>query len=243
MGKVFDAIEKVKFGRNLITMTDPRSFEAEQFKILRTNILFPQSGQPPRVIMVTSAIPGEGKSFVAANLAASIAQNIDDHVLLMDCDLRLPTINQLFGISQPAGLSEYLSGDVDLSTLLIKTGINKLSILPGGNPPKNPAELLSSEQMAMLIKEVKNRYQDRYVILDSAPPRLTSETSAIAKHADGILLVVSYGITERDAVLELVEMLGKDQIIGVVFNRFDLMTSKYYGYGKYNKYSKYFSKC
>jgi len=226
--------------RNLISLLDPRSFEAEQFKVLRTSILFPVTDTPPRVIMVTSAIPGEGKSFVASNLAASIAQNIDDHVLLMDCDLRLPTIHKVFGITQNRGLSEYLSGEVELSPLFVKTGINKLSILPGGNPPVNPAELLSSDQMAMLINEVKGRYNDRYIILDSAPPLLASESNALVKHTDGILLVINYGSTDRTAIAELTDILGKDKILGVVFNRFDIRSSSYYGYGKYGKYNKYY---
>jgi protein-tyrosine kinase len=226
--------------RSLVSLLAPRSFEAEQFKVLRTNILFPGTGKPPRVIMVTSAVPSEGKSFVASNLAASIAQNIDNHVLLMDCDLRLPTIHKVFGITQNRGLSEYLSEDMKLSSLFVKTGINKLSILPGGNPPANPAELISSDRMAMLINEVKNRYDDRYIILDSAPPLLASESNALVKYTDGILLVINYGSADRKVINELADMLGKDKILGIVFNRFDVRSSTYYGYGKYDKYNKYY---
>ncbi len=225
---------------NLITFLDAQSFEAEQFKSLKTNILFPASGVAPRVIMVTSAVPGEGKSFVAANLAISISQNIDEHVLLMDCDLRLPTIHRLFGLGVGPGLSDFLASDTPLEGLLKKTNIGKLRILPGGQPPKNPAELLSSEKMSQLIAEVRERYSDRYVILDTAPPQLTSESSAIARKVDGILLVVNYGTTKREVVAELVELIGKEKIIGVILNRFDMRTSSYYGYGKYNYYSKYY---
>jgi protein-tyrosine kinase len=226
--------------RSLISLLDPKSFEAEQFKALRTSILFPGTGKPPRVTMVTSAVPGEGKSFVASNLAVSIAQNIDDHVLLIDCDLRLPTIHKVFGITQNRGLSEYLSGEMELTPLFVKTGINKLSILPGGNPPANPSELLSSDQMANLIKEVRTRYNDRYIILDSAPPLLASESNALVKHTDGILLVVNCGSTDRDAIIELTDIFKKDKMLGVVFNRFDIRASSYFRYGKYGKYHKYY---
>lgn len=226
--------------RSLISLLDPKSFEAEQFKALRTSILFPGTGKPPRVTMVTSAVPGEGKSFVASNLAVSIAQNIDDHVLLIDCDLRLPTIHKVFGITENRGLSEYLSEEMELSPLFVKTGINKLSILPGGNPPANPSELLSSDQMANLINEVRTRYNDRYIILDSAPPLLASESNALVKHTDGILLVVNCGSTDRDAITELTDIFEKDKILGVVFNRFDIRSSSYFSYGKYGKYHKYY---
>lgn len=222
--------------RDLVTLLDPRSFEAEQFKILRTSILFPATGTPPKVIMITSAVPGEGKSFVASNLAASISQNIDDHVLLMDCDLRLPTIHTFFGIEGRIGLSEYLSGGVELSSLFVKTGSNKLSVMTGGTPPANPSELLSSEQMSKLIQEVKTRYNDRYIIIDSAPPRYTAESSALAKYADAIVLVVSSGSTNRDAILELVNILGKDKILGVVLNRHNFRSSNLYDYGTGKKY-------
>ena len=105
--------------KNIVSFLEPQSFEAEQFKHLRTNILFPVSGKPPRSIMVTSAVPGEGKSFVTSNLAVSIAQNIDQHVLLVDCDFRKATIHSNFGFDETVGLSDYLSQKMYLSSLLL----------------------------------------------------------------------------------------------------------------------------
>jgi len=202
--------------KNLVSFLEPQSFEAEQFKHLRTNILFPVSGKLPRSIMVTSAVPDEGKSFVASNLAVSIAQNIDEHVLLMDCDIRKATIHSNFGFDDVAGLSEYLSKGTSLSSLLLKTEINKLTILPGGIPPENPSELVSSNHMSKLLKEVNSRYSNRYIIIDSPPPHLTSETSVVARQVDGILIVVKAGSTSRELVEELLEMMGKEKIIGIV---------------------------
>lgn len=231
----------LNFDKNLIVLHRPQSFEAEQFKLLKTNILFPSDGKPARLIMVTSATPGEGKSFVAANLAISIAQNIDEHVLLMDCDLRLPTVNRLFGLGEREGLSEFLTGRQKLPELFCKTGINKLTILPAGRPPNNPSELLASEQMSNLIMEVRERYSDRYIIMDTAPPKLTAESSVLARKADGILVIVNAGKTKKELVAELAEKLGKEKIIGVVLNRSDIGASSYYGYGGYGKYAKYFN--
>ncbi len=220
-----------KIDENIITYSAPDSMEAEQFKMLRTNILFPVSGKTPRTILVTSATPGEGKSFVSSNLAVSIARNINEHVLLIDCDLRKPCIHQRFGYGRAQGLSEYLNHKVDLPDIMLKTGIEKLSILPGGSIPDNPSELLSSDNMAKLLVEVKERYEDRIIILDSPPPRLTAETNVIARQVDGILLVVQCGATNRDLVAGITEKLGKDKILGVVFNWFDAQSSSYYGYG------------
>ncbi|MFZ5568850.1 MAG: polysaccharide biosynthesis tyrosine autokinase [Thermodesulfobacteriota bacterium] len=230
----------LRLDNNLIAFSDAQSFEAEQFKSLKTNILFPADGKVPRVIMVTSALPNEGKSFVASNLAISISQNIDDHVLLIDCDLRLPTVHTLFGLGEGPGLSNYLSSNKPLPGFLRRTNIGKLNILPGGPPPKNPAELLTSEKMAQLIAEVRERYPDRYVIMDTAPPQLTAESNAIARKVDGILVVVNYRKTRRENVEQLINMIGKEKIIGIILNRFDMRASSYYGYGKYSDYSKYY---
>ena len=225
-----------KIDPNLVSVVNPESLETEIFKVLRAKILFSASGKPPRSIMVTSAVPGEGKSFVAANLAVNMAQNIEDHVLLMDCDLRRPTIHRLFGLGRVKGLSDHLSNGNNIPELLIKTGFGKLSLFPSGSPPHNPSEILSSAKMASLLDELKARYQDRYLIIESPPPMLAPETVAIAKQVDAIIVVIKFGSTPMDVVEELIDNLGKEKIIGAVINRFDARTSRYYGYRKYGKY-------
>ena len=225
-----------KIDPNLVSVVNPESLETEIFKVLRGKILFPASGKPPRSIMVTSAVPGEGKTFVAANLAVNMAQNIEDHVLLMDCDLRRPTMHRMFGMGRVKGLSEHLANGNNIPDLLIKTGLGKLSLLPSGTPPYNPSEVLSSAKMANLLNELKSRYKDRYLIIESPPPMLCPETSAIAKQVDAIIVVIKFGSTPMDAVEELIDNLGKEKIIGAVINRFDARTSRYYGYRKYGKY-------
>ena len=218
-----------KMDQNLVSFFDPQSFEAEQFKILRSNLLFPVSGNPPRSLMITSPMPGEGKSFVAANLAISVALNINRHVLLVDCDLRRPSVHTRFGFDGVPGLSDYLSDGIPVSDLLIRTSIDKLTILPGGDPPDNPSELLSSERMSEFLAEATERYEDRLIILDSPPPSLTAETSVLGRWVDGIVIVIRHGKTARQGVAQIVDQMGKDKIIGAVMNDFEVYSSRYYG--------------
>ena len=229
------ADQYVDYGLNerLVTVTDPQSMAAEQFKILRSRILYPRNGSIPRTIMVTSAMEEEGKSLIAANLAISIAQGIQEHVLLVDCDIRRPSQHLLFNVSGEHGLSDYLSHDTLLSSLLVKTGIEKLTLLPGGMPPANPSELLSSGKMGSFVEEVKNRYNDRFVIFDCTPAQITAEVSVLAKSVDGILMVVRRGKTERDVIERSVSVLGKDKIIGVAFNGFSHFSREYDYYRSY----------
>jgi exopolysaccharide/PEP-CTERM locus tyrosine autokinase len=236
VGKAQDKYASRAIDKDLVTLMNPQSFEAEQFKILRTNLLFPGSGKMPRSVMVTSVGSGDGKSFVAANLAISVAQHVNWNVLLIDCDLRRPSVHRQFGFQNTAGLSDYLTNGTDLQPLLLKTGIEKLTILPAGKPPDNPSELLSSERMAALLDEAATRYKDRLIILDSPPPKITAESGALAKYVDGVLLVVKYGSTPKNSAMDLINKLGKNKILGAVINNFDAGSSryrkKYYG-GEY----------
>jgi len=226
-----------KIDKNLISIFKPYSLETDLFKVLRGKILFPVSGKPPKSIMVTSAVPGEGKSFIASNLAVNLAQNIDRYVLLVDCDLRRPCIHRRFGFGKVKGLSEHLSNGTGLSNLLLKTVVDKLSLLPAGQPPLNPSEILSSAKMADLIDELKSRYEDRYLIIDSPPPMMAPETNAIAKRVDGIIVVIKFGDTSFKMIEQMIDGLGKEKILGAVINRIDTQTAgHYYGYRKYRKY-------
>ncbi len=252
MGKIFKALEKSEkeSGRSfsfkpdplniteewdLISVQKPHSIEAEHFRALKNSLLFPESGNPPRTIMITSASRGDGKSFVASNLAVAIASSIDEHVLLLDCDLHKPTVHSMFGLENDKGLSTYLSQGGPLSSFMKKTFLEKLTILPGGPLPVNPSELISSEQMRRLINEVEARYNDRYILLDTPPPLVTSETNALAKHVEGILLVVKHGYTQKDKIQDIIDIYGREKILGVVYNfakgKFGFKYASQYGYG------------
>jgi exopolysaccharide/PEP-CTERM locus tyrosine autokinase len=217
---------------SLVSFHYPQSVEAELFRVFRTNLLFPSDGKTPKTILTTSPLPGDGKSFTCANLAVSIAQGVEEHVLLMDCDVRKPTIHTIFGFKQGIGLSDHLAFGTDIAKTLLKTPVDKLTILPAGKPPNNPSELLSSKKMKKLLDEVKTRYEDRYIIIDSPPPSMAPETNAIVKYVDGVIIVVRAGKTPRSAVTETIEQIGKDKILGIVLNQADQNVKKYYGYGK-----------
>lgn len=219
----------------LILATATSGPVAESIRSLRTRILFPPSGKVPRSIMVTSASPGEGKSFICANLGVSLSQGIDTHCLLVDCDLRKPMLHTLFGLGNRAGLSDYLQHKKQIPELLVPSGIDKLSILPAGPRSINPAELLGSASMSSLVDELEERYDDRIVLLDSPPLHAASETSVLAQHVDGVVLVVRYGTSRREYVKALADAIGRDKILGVVFNayRATKLDYKVFGYYEY----------
>ncbi len=221
----------------IISYHQPQSYEAEQFRILKTGLFFSRKEGAPRTIMISSAEPNEGKSFVASNLAITFAKSMDSHVLLIDCDLRNPTVHKVFGLPGEApGLSDLLKKKIDIKSALYKTQVDKLTILPGGRIPHNPTELLSSSLMMQLIEEVKSRYNDRYIIIDSPPPLLTAETIAVSSLVDGVIVVVRHEKTSRNTVKKVINMFDKDKILGLVLNKYDARVDKYYGYGKYGDY-------
>lgn len=229
--------DETKIDPKLVALLDPQSIEAEQFKILRTNILFPLAGQPPRSLLLTSTSPGEGKTFAAANLAISIALNINRHVLLIDADLRRPQLHTRFGFPSVPGLSNYLAEDRPLSSFLLRTKVDKLTLLPGGPPPANPSELISSERMASLLDEVSHRYPDRLVVIDAPPPAAAAETGVLSRQVDGILVVVLFGTTRRQDLSDLIARMGAPKILGSIVNRVETASSRYYGY-KYGGFQK-----
>ena len=229
--------DEAAIDHNLVALTDSHSPEAEQFKILRTNILFPLTGSPPRSILVTSSGPGEGKTFTAANLAISIALNVNRHVLLIDADMRRPQLHKRFGFGSVPGLSDYLAEGRLLPSLLLKTKVDKLTLLAAGLPPDNPAELIGAERMSSLLAEVTNRYPDRIVVIDAPPPTLAAETGVLARQVDGILVVVRYGSTRRDDLADLVAKVGEKKILGSIVNYIENPASRYYGY-KYAGYGR-----
>lgn len=219
----------------LVVLSAPGSADAENFKLLRGQILYPREGKRPRTIMVTSTFPSEGKTFVTANLAASIALSIDKSVLLLDCDLRRARLHEMFNSPNTEGLHEYLIGKKTLQELITRTQIEKLSLLTAGKAPSNPSELLSSTTMFAFIKEVRDRYQDRLIVIDSPPSQITAETRILAESVDGIIFVVMAQGPPRKDIRKALDHLGKDKILGIFFNGYNEARR---GYNKY--YAKYY---
>ncbi len=224
------------YNHKLVVASSPDSVDAENFKVLRSQILFPKEGRSPRTIMITSAFPGEGKTYVAANLAVSIAKGVTEYVLLVDCDLRRPSVHHMFGSVNREGLHEYLTNKKDLPDLIMQTGVDKLSLLTAGTTPNNPSELLSSTSMKAFLEEVKNRYDDRYVVIDATPSQVTSEANVLANYVDAIIFVVMSAKAPRETIKRSIDNLGKDKVLGVVFNGYSESHKSYEKY--YKKYYK-----
>ena len=202
----------------LVCLQDPNSPAAESFKILRSKLIANSSRELRRAIMITSSEPEDGKSLVAANLALSIARGINHHVLLMDTDLRVPQLHSLLGIQAKHGLREYLTNGSTLAPYLFKTPARKLTLLPAGRPSESPSELLSSEKMRQLVTELKGRYPDRFLILDSPPINFVAETASLTAMVDAVILVVRSGKTARESTQNAITTIGRERILGVVFN-------------------------
>jgi len=205
---------------------------SESFRMLRSRILYPDDGtKPPKTILITSSAPSEGKSFVAANLGIVIAQSVDQHAMLVGCDLRKPALAKLFGIRSRYGLADFLQDQAPLDKLIHQTTVEGLSLLPAGRPPPNPAELLGSIRMKQLVRELSKRYDDRYIVFDSPPMQAVSETLVLTRQVDGVVLVVRWGGSNKSQVKKLVENIGRNKIIGVVFNGYksNIIESKVLG--------------
>jgi protein-tyrosine kinase len=156
---------------------------------------------------------------IAANLAISLSQQIDGTVLLVDADLRKPSIHELFELDVQGGLSDYLKKKAELPNLLVNPGIPRLVILPGGKPTNNSSELLGAPRMESLIKEMKERYPDRFIIFDSPPLLTGADALVLSRYMDGIIIVVEAEKTKKDDLARIFELLKDRPVIGTVFNK------------------------
>ena len=204
--------------RHIVFIADPQSPAVEQYRKLRARIIRNPRKDALKPHMIASADAGEGKTITAINLAVAIAQEIDHTVLLVDADLRNPSVHKYLGIKPQFGLSDYLMNKAALPDVLIKTGIGKLVLLPAGTPVENPAELLASERMRDLVREMKQRYRDRYVIFDSAPVLLAADALSLGSYTDGIIFVVHADHTAQKTASEALSLLKGYNVLGSVFN-------------------------
>lgn len=200
----------------------------DRINILRTQVLNRLKEIGGNSILVTSANPGEGKTFTAINLGVSIAKELNRTVLLVDADLKQPLkahcdfTSDFLGLDKNKGLSDYLLGQEELPDILINPGIPKLTILPGGKSLPNSSELLGSERMESLILEMKKRYSDdRIIIFDSSSLLLYSDTLALSRFVDAVLLVVEVERTSSADLKRVKEILKDSIIIGTVMNKAD----------------------
>lgn len=208
----------------------PKSIDAEAYRSLRSNIEYSSFDDEYRVIVVTSSVPGEGKSTTSGNLAIALAQS-GNSVLLVDCDMRKPSIHKMFKISNAAGTAELL-----LRKKLFEEVANKynenLTIITAGKIPPNPSEMLASRAMTAFIEEMKKEF--KYIILDTPPLQAVTDAQVLSTKADGVLLVVKAGSTKKEMVLNSVDLIKKvhGKVIGTVLNGVENKKNNYYYYGE-----------
>jgi len=223
----------------LVTANNKNTPASEQYRKLKSSIVrLAQLGRFDKSLMVTSAIGGEGKTLTSINLAITLAQEFDHTVLLVEADIRRPTIMKYMGLEAPVGLTDCVLDGVDVGEVLVKVGIGKLSVLPAGRTVPNPVELFSSNRMQNLLIEIKNRYPDRYVIVDTTPLLPFAEPQFIANVVGGVLFVVREGYTPMDKVSKALGLVKNHNLIGVVCNGVSQIHSggRYGYYGYYGNY-------
>lgn len=228
----------------MLTPDITRSIIAEEYRAIKRPLIknaFDQSAarvDRANLIMVTSALPGEGKSFTSINLAMSIAMEMDHTVLLVEADVAKPAVVRYLGVSEAEkGLVDYLSDDqLQLEELLVRTNVPKLTLLRAGQSHPHSTELLASKNMLRLTQELSQRYPDRVVILDAPPLLVSSEAAVLAGLVGQIVLVVESGVTPKHLVKDALSLLGNEKIIGIVLNKSRGGSSQGYGYGHYGTY-------
>ncbi|WP_274364319.1 CpsD/CapB family tyrosine-protein kinase [Paenibacillus thermotolerans] len=203
--------------RPLIMDINPRSPISEAYRTLRTNIEFSSVDQEIKAIMITSSQPEEGKTTTAVNLAAAFAQ-VEKKVVLVDADLRKPTIHRIFNKDNRYGLTNLLANRTVLSEVVADTHIENLSVLTSGPIPPNPAEMLASNRMAQLIVDLKEKFD--IVIIDTPPSLVVADALIVAAKCDGVLMVVKTGKVKRQAAMKVKTGLDhvKARLLGVVLN-------------------------
>ncbi len=228
----------------ILTPDRGRSLTTEEFRIIKNSVLrnrWQENSNLHNLIMVTSAVPGEGKTFTAINLAMSISTEKDLTVLLIDGDLSRPSIVKRLGVTADKGLLDLLEDpSLDVGDVILKTNVESLSIIPAGKPNHMSTELLASTRMKRLVEEISKRYPDRIIVFDAPPVLATTESSILARHADQIIFVVEAEGTRRSAVKSALDLISTCPNIGLILNKarpqfgatqFGSYYGGYYGYG------------
>jgi len=222
----------------LLVPSQSRNVLANEFRVIKRPLIANAMGRGAtpvtngNLVMITSALPGEGKSFTAINLAISIAMELDNTVMLVDADVARPSVLNMLGLPPTEGLLDVVNeNSIDISHVLLRTNIEKLSILPSGTPHPRATELLASDAMIRLLEDMAKRYPDRIIIFDSPPLLLTTEARALATHMGQIVIVVQSGETTQAAVREAVSTVEACPLKMMLLNKATQSASDRYGYG------------
>lgn len=230
----------------LVTPEAPHSPIANEFRVIKRPLLANAQGKSAatirngNLVMVTSALPGEGKSFSALNLAMSMAMEMDSTVLLIDADVANPTLLRLLGLPPAKGLMDVLiNPDLGLSDVILRTNIDKLSVLPAGTPHPRATELLASDSMGDMVNEMAARYSDRVLIFDSPPLLPTTESRVLATHMGQIVLVVEAEATTHGTLKQALRHLEACPVVMTMLNKAPWSeVGQYYGYYGYARASQ-----
>ena len=206
----------------------PKSIVAEAYRTLRTNIQYSSFDNEYRTIVVTSSEPGEGKTVTSGNLALALAQG-ENKVLLVDCDMRKPSIHKNFRISNESGLTDLLLHKKSMEQVMVNYNKN-LTIVPAGRVSPNPSEMLGSRAMGTFLEEMKNHFD--YIVMDTPPLGAVTDAQVLSTKVDGTILVVKAGATKKDVVINSVNLIKKvnGNLIGTVLNGVEQSKNKYYYY-------------
>jgi exopolysaccharide transport family protein len=235
------AVAASKEAVELVTQSRPQSQMAESYRALRTSLLLSSLGSPPKTILITSALPQEGKSTTSINTAIVLAQK-GTRVLLIDADLRRPSIHKTLGMGPRTGLSNVLTGSATLKQTIVRSSIlPSLFILPAGTPPPNPAELLASSNMRDVLAELREEYD--HIVVDTPPTLSVTDAVVMSTRADAVVLVIRCGQTTKQALRRSRDLLIQvnARVCGVLLNAVDLDSPDYYYYYEYQgKYHHYY---
>ena len=223
----------------IVTPNAPRSHIADEYRVIKRPLISNAMGRGAaalahgNLIMVTSAMSGEGKSFTSVNLAMSIAAELDHTVMLVDADVARPSILRMLGLPSGPGLLDLLEGKAEMSDVLMKTNIDKLTILPSGTPHARATELLASDAMRLLLDDISKRYPDRIVIFDSPPLMLTTEARVLASQMGQVVMVIQADKTLQADVQQALATIESCPVKMMLLNkvRADVKGSYGYGYG------------
>ena len=213
------AVDRRKFRENCFVAAIPGCPESESYKILRTQVQQRTKAKGWNTVMVTSVQPGEGKTLTAINLALSMAQEYHQTVMLVDCDLRNQSIHRLLGYDSRHGIADHLFEDIPLAKLIVWPGIKKLTLISGGKTIEGSTELLGSPKMEQLVGEMKERYENRYIIFDVPAMLQGADAIAFLPYVDSVLLTVESGRTSMADTKAALDLIPREKLLGFVMNR------------------------
>lgn len=238
MTKMVEVSGKTLLDNRVIAALPEHKFK-DAYRMMRTRVLQTMRNNGWTSVAVTGPASGCGKTLTAINLAVSLAMEVTHTVLLVDLDLRRPSVHKYFGYEPELGLSDYLTTDVPLHQLLFTPSIDRLVVLPGRNALPNSAEMLRSPRMVALVNEIKTRYPDRLIVFDLPPILAADDALAFSPYTDCFLMVAESGGTKKDDLQKAFEILKNTPLVGTVLNKSE-SPSTGYGYGGLQKKKRFF---